>query len=147
MLCSDSLAGQLEVEPALGWLGDHAWALSGLSILLFLLGVAAAAAVAILIPEDYFAGRVPADRSVWNGTAMHIFRRLAKNVAGVIVLAAGVVMLVTPGPGLVLILLGVSLMDFPGKRALERRIVRNPVVLSRINRMRVRFGRPPLTVD
>jgi hypothetical protein len=52
-----------------------------------------------------------------------------------------------PGPGLVLIVIGVSLLDFPGKRRLEQRVVGRPRVLKAINALRARFGRPPLVVD
>jgi hypothetical protein len=67
---------------------------------------------------------------------------------GVILLLLGLVLSLplVPGPGFVLILLGVSLMDFPGKRRLELWILRTPSVLHPINRLRVRLGRPPLRV-
>ena len=41
-------------------------------------------------------------------------------------------------------LIGLMLMNFPGKHALERRIVQQPVVLRMINWMRQRAGRPRL---
>ena len=47
-----------------------------------------------------------------------------------------------PGPGLVFILLGLSLLDFPGKRALQRRVVTRPFVLRVLNKTRTRFGPP-----
>jgi hypothetical protein len=40
----------------------------------------------------------------------------------------------------------VSLLDFPGKRRLERKIVSQPAVLRGINKLRHRFGQPPLTI-
>jgi hypothetical protein len=44
-------------------------------------------------------------------------------------------------------IIGLTLVDFPGKRRLERRLLRHPRVLRAINRLRARFDRPPLDVD
>ena len=70
-----------------------------------------------------------------------------KNVVGWFLLLGGIAMLVLPGQGLLTILIGVSLMDFPGKRAIERKLVSRPLVLQAINRIRQRFDRPPLLID
>lgn len=55
-------------------------------------------------------------------------------------------MLVLPGQGLVTILAGLLLLDFPGKFKLERALVRQPAVMNALNWIRVRRGRPPLQV-
>jgi hypothetical protein len=52
-----------------------------------------------------------------------------------------------PGQGVLTILLGVMLLDFPGKRGLELKLVSRPKVLNTINRIRHRFDRPPLLLD
>jgi hypothetical protein len=44
-------------------------------------------------------------------------------------------------------LIGISLMDFRGKRAIERSIIGRPLILKSINRIRQRFHQPPLRVD
>jgi hypothetical protein len=41
-------------------------------------------------------------------------------------------------------LVGLGLVDFPGKRALERRLLRLPRVLASVNKLRARFGKPPI---
>jgi hypothetical protein len=46
-----------------------------------------------------------------------------------------------------MILIGVSLIDFPGKQQLVQRIVGRPGVLRTINSLRSRFGRLPLVID
>ena len=38
-------------------------------------------------------------------------------------------------------------MDFPGKRRLERWLVSRPTVLNTINRLRQRYGKPPLVLE
>jgi hypothetical protein len=52
-----------------------------------------------------------------------------------------------PGQGILTILLGIMLLDFPGKRKLEHKIVSRPKVLSTINKLRHRFGKPALVLD
>ena len=42
---------------------------------------------------------------------------------------------------------GVLLLDLPRKRRLELRIVRRPAIAGAINRLRARFGKPPLVLD
>jgi len=49
-----------------------------------------------------------------------------------------------PGQGVLTILLGIMISDFPGKERLERKIVSYPKVLEALNKLRERFGKPPL---
>ena len=46
-----------------------------------------------------------------------------KNIAGFILISAGIVMLFVPGQGLLTILIGIMFVDFPGKRLLEEKII------------------------
>jgi hypothetical protein len=71
---------------------------------------------------------------------------VAKNVCGLILILAGVVMLVLPGQGMLTIVLGIMLLNFPGKYRLERRVARMRPVARSINWMRARAGHPPLKV-
>jgi hypothetical protein len=72
---------------------------------------------------------------------------IVRNLLGIVILPLGLVMLIGPGPGLVFTLLGLSLIDLPGKKAVERKIISRPGVLRTINELRVSFGRSPFTVD
>ena len=54
---------------------------------------------------------------------------------------------VIPGPGILILVLGVILLDFPGKRRLEQWLVRRATVLNAMNRLRQRYGKPPLVVE
>jgi hypothetical protein len=38
-------------------------------------------------------------------------------------------------------------LNFPGKRRLERRLIRRPAISRGINRLRTHFHRPPLELD
>ncbi len=102
----------------------------------------------ITIPPDYFTHQhKPLER--WS--ELHPVLRwtllIAKNALGAVLVMAGIVMLFTPGQGILALLLGVSLLDVPGKRALERRIVRQPSVLRLVNSMREKAHQPPLVFD
>ncbi len=101
----------------------------------------------VRIPRDYFVSR-KRRRSTWR--SMHPVPGLAllvvKNVCGVVVVLAGVAMLVLPGQGMLTIVLGIMLLNFPGKYRLERRVARMRLVARSINWMRARAGHPPLKV-
>jgi hypothetical protein len=95
--------------------------------------------VILALPADYFERGPDVGRS-WT------LRRVARNVAGVVLIAVGAVLSVPgiPGQGLLTMLVGVVLVDFPGRRRVERALLQRPGVLASLNRLRVRFGRPPL---
>ena len=75
-----------------------------------------------------------------------LLAKLLKNTAGVVFLTAGVAMLVLPGQGLLTILLGLMLINFPGKRRFELALIRRRPVLKSVNWIRRRAGREPLIV-
>jgi hypothetical protein len=101
--------------------------------------------VVISLPPMYFVGATPpvGDRSsgVWPGV-----RRSARNVVGVVVVVLGLLLSVpgVPGQGLLTVLVGLLLIDLPGRHRLVRWLVRRRGVLAGLNRMRVRLGRPAL---
>lgn len=101
----------------------------------------------VKIPSDYFAherrtGTMWADRH----TAVRWMLMLAKNLFGYILIAAGIIMLVLPGQGLLTIVAGITLLNFPGKYRLEKWIVSRRSVLLSINWMRRRAGKDPLVL-
>ena len=53
-------------------------------------------------------------------------------------------MLFLPGQGLLTMLMGIVLMDFPGKFRLERHLVSRPPVFAAINWIRTQRSAPPL---
>ena len=112
-----------------------------------LVTTAAGFAAIIWLPADHFVPR-PTPESWWRRHwAMRWTLTAVKNVLGVIIFVLGAVMLVTTGPGLVFILLGLSLLDFPGKRALERRLVQRPSVMKFLNDLRANFGKPAFAIE
>ena len=74
---------------------------------------------------------------------------LLKNLLGILLVALGGIMAlpVIPGPGILILMLGVMLLDFPGKRRLEQWLVHRATVLRAMNRLRQRYGKAPLVVE
>lgn len=126
-----------EHESLLLWLGVS-------SIASLVLAAVLLPIVVVRLPADYFVRehRIGHGRRGWVDWLWH----LGKNALGGVFVLAGLAMLVLPGQGLLTILIGLLMMDFPGKRRFERRLVGRPVILRQINRLRERRGRPPLVV-
>lgn len=70
--------------------------------------------------------------------------RILRNVAGALLVAIGLMMLVLPGQGLLTLLVGLLLVDFPGKHELVRRLMGKPKVLAIVNKLRSHRGAGPL---
>jgi hypothetical protein len=105
--------------------------------------------IVVWLPADHFS-RLPDPDAGWRRHRVLRWTVLvSKNLLGLLVLPFGILMALplVPGPGLVFILIGLSLLDFPGKRSLERRLLTVPVVLRFLNEVRQRFRRPPLLID
>lgn len=119
--------------------------LFGVSTVTFIAGLFLMPALIVRIPFDYFVrerpSRLPFER---HHPVLRVVLVVTKNLLGAALAIAGLVMILTPGPGMIAILAGITLMDLPGKRALERRLIALPRVLTMINRLRARYGRQPL---
>lgn len=95
--------------------------------------------------------RLPADvllenRLRWPKTPPRRLMRIGRNLLGWLLVALGILLAVpgVPGQGLLTILVGLLLVDFPGRRRLLLRLLRRPAARHGIDRLRKRFGRPPL---
>ncbi len=119
------------------------------SLAIFLVTMAAIPYAATLIPADYFLGQKRPLRSVGGNrrSLLWVVARIIKNIAGVVLILAGIAMLVTPGQGLLTIMAGFMLVEFPGKFRLERWIVCHTPVLRLLNRFRRQRGRKPIILD
>lgn len=119
---------------------------AGASVAMFIGSLIAIPWMLVRLPADYFDTRVARHWMRDRHPLLRAAGLLVKNVAGVVFVAAGLAMLVLPGQGILTILIGVSLVDFPGKRRLEAQLVGQPAVLRGINSVRARFGKPPLVL-
>jgi hypothetical protein len=135
----------------------HGWGLTWGQVLLgllfsaatFVLSIAVVTIVLVKLPANYFHSSHAREFLVERHPALRAIGIFAKNLLGLVLVFAGIIMSLpgVPGQGVLTILLGVMLLDFPGKRSLEARIVSRPRVYSAINALRSRFGKPPLLLD
>ena len=112
---------------------------SGTSLVLSIVGCAA---LITFLPIDYF-DETKHIRPIKN-PILRFFTSILKNIIGGLLIVVGALMLVLPGQGLLTILAGLIISDFPGKKKLARRIIRMRAVYLAANKIRVSFNRPPL---
>jgi uncharacterized membrane protein len=135
------------------WLGRIWTALAGFllspAVLIGLTVFSIITCVASLLGTSWVVRRLPVDYLLTEPDRVRSpgssgVARTLRNVLGVVLLILGVLMLVLPGQGLLTILAALSVMDFRGKRALERRLMLHPRLFALINRFRLRAGAPCL---
>ncbi len=128
-------------------LGAHPRVLAGIaafSVGTFVLSIVGVPLYLRRLPADYFSRR---EREGLGMSASHSFgwmaRSVLRNALGAVLVVSGLAMFLLPGQGLLTIFVGVMLMDFPGKRRLQRRILSVRPILRAVNALRVRSGQPP----
>jgi hypothetical protein len=105
-------------------------------------------AIIVRIRADYFAhDRRPPSPWARQHPVIRLTLHVAKNILGSILLIAGIAMLALPGQGLLTIIIGFFLIDFPGKYRFERWLVSKPAIHRPLNWLRRRRGREPLRVS
>jgi hypothetical protein len=129
-----------------GWNGWH------VAVVAVVLGVTTAVVSIVVVgfvlarlPADYFINP-DARRLIDRHPALKVLLCLLRNVFGYFLILLGAVLSLpgVPGQGLLTILMGVLLIDFPGKHRAERWLLMRRGVLTTVNRFRSRVGRPPL---
>ncbi len=121
----------------------------GIFLVSLVFSFAAIGIVMVKIPPHYFAAHHERDFLPDSPWLVRWGAVVAKNVLGVFLIVLGVVLSLpgVPGQGILTILLGLIMVDIPGKRPLEARIVQRPTVLAAINKLRARYNKPPLVMD
>lgn len=119
------------------------------SVITFVTSIVITILVVIRLPDTYFKASHGREFWVERHPALRWGGLVVKNLLGAFLVLLGVLMSLpgVPGQGVLTILLGVMLLDFPGKRRLELKLVSRPKVLRTINRIRQRFDRTPLQLD
>lgn len=116
------------------------------SVFMFVGTLIAIPIILMRLPADYFDVRKPRPWMENHHPVLRLLGHIVKNVVGAIFLFAGFLMLFLPGQGVLTMLIGLSLIEFPGKRRVEAKIVGQSTVLSTINAMRAKFDKPPLII-
>lgn len=122
---------------------------SAIFIASFLLNLAIVSVILVKLPADHF--RKNRKTKFWDGRnpALNAAKVIGKNILGVFLVVLGIVLSLpgVPGQGLLTILLGIMLLDFPGRVRLEQKLLSKPSIVNTINRLRERFGKPPLVLN
>ena len=123
----------------------HAGLLVAGSFLSLVISAVLGPALIVRLPAGYFTYRhrhvVMAER---RHPVVHLVLTGTKNVIGAMFVVAGLALLVLPGQGIITLLAGAIIMNYPGKFEFERWLVRRPRVLPALNWLRAKYGREPL---
>ena len=124
------------------WIQTHEtvlWSLVTMSVITLIATLIVVPLLVVRIPSDYFAHR-KRHRTPWadQHPVVRWVLLTAKNMLGYVFVVVGIAMLVLPGQGILTILAGVMLLDFPGKYKLERWVVTRRPVLRSIDWLRRR---------
>ncbi len=129
------------------WMNSHEtalWWLAFSSMAVFLVTLVGVPLVIIRLPQDYFVRkRKPKKRWITSHPALKGFFVIVKNIFGLLLVIAGIIMLLTPGQGLFTIFVGMLLMNFPGKYRLVQWLLKNNQIQRSANWLRRRAGRSP----
>ena len=133
----------------LEWINSHAaafwWIMIGslatLGAAMILIPV-----LVVRIPADYFRTARRPDSGWMRWPAIRIVFLAVKNLLGAVFVVAGAIMLVIPGQGILTILIGTSLIDFPGKFKAQRWLLTRRGVLTSLNWVRRKAGKDPLVL-
>ena len=105
--------------------------------------------ILVKLPDDHFSKS--RKTKFWAGPrpAIHAAKVIGKNIGGLLLVALGIVLSLpgVPGQGLLTVLLGIMLLDFPGRHRLEQKLLSKPSIVNTINRLRERFDKPPLQLN
>ena len=136
------------INPLLDWAESNEallWWLFAASLALVLLTPVGVVWAVIRLPPDYFTEHARRPRGSWeNHRVLRPVLLVVKNLLGIVLLIAGLLMLLAPGQGLLTIAVGLILVDFPGKFRLERLLATRPPVWRSLDWLRKRAGRKPL---
>jgi len=105
--------------------------------------------ILVKLPADHFSKS--RKTKFWAGPrpAIHAAKVIGKNIGGLLLVALGIVLSLpgVPGQGLLTVLLGIMLLDFPGRHRLEQKLLSKPSIVNTINRLRERFDKLPLQLN
>lgn len=137
----------MQFYESLTW--SKAFAGFGLFLLSLTVSTIAVAFVMIKIPPEYFSKTHKREFMTDKPWLVRWGAVIAKNVLGVVLIGLGILLSLpgVPGQGFLTILLGLIMLDIPGKRPLEAKIISRPKVLSAINSLRAKYNKPPLILD
>ena len=136
------------VNSFIQWFANHPEVLIGMgisSIFIFLISILGISWFIAQIPEDYFL-RSKRQPSKWREQkpVLRFVVMFGKNLIGLSLIIGGLLMLVLPGQGLLTIVTGLLLVNYPGKYKLEQKLSSMPSIFRALNWIRLKANKPPL---
>ena len=136
------------VNSFINWFANHPEVLIGMgisSIFIFLISILGISWFIAQIPEDYFL-RSKRQPSKWREQKpiLRFVVMFGKNLIGLSLIIGGLLMLVLPGQGLLTIVTGLLLINYPGKYKLEQKLSSMPSIFKALNWIRLKANKPPL---
>lgn len=125
------------------WLVEHSFEISLVSGLMLVFGLLTVPWIILRLPVDALQRENPLRKIRKRHPILRALIFFARNAVGLPLLVLGAVMLVTPGQGLLTVLLALGIMEFPGKWRLEHAILERKSVFRALNWIRRKGGRPP----
>lgn len=119
----------------------------GVFLASFVVSAFIVAIVIVKIPANYFSSHYQQDFLPNSSWLTRWSVTILKNLVGVVLVLAGIIMLIGPGQGILTILIGLIMIDIPGKRPIEAKIIKRPAILAAANGLRAKYNRPPLVMD
>ena len=136
------------MDSVIAFLGDHQDVMFWVSILSLIFFIGSLIVIPLIVarlPNNYFVEeRRLSHNGDLPGSLGHTLLVFLKNTVGILLIIAGILMLVLPGQGLLTILIGLSLSNFPGKYTLERKLAARPTIFNAMNWIRSKYGVSPL---
>lgn len=129
----------------LDFLTDHAQWLITFSIITFMVTLVLVPAIILRLPADYFSAE-KRHKIDSRHPVIKLVSIIIKNLLGGLLLLAGFIMLFTPGQGIITLLAGMLIMNYPGKYKLERGLIIRFHLLKPINWYRARHNLEPLSI-
>ena len=101
--------------------------------------------ILVQIPSDYFSHK-KRQKHQWGSypSVIRLILLLMKNILGFIFIISGIIMLLIPGQGIITIIVGIILIDFPYKYKIEQWIISHPAILRSINQLRAKAKQSPI---
>lgn len=123
------------------------WWLALFAVVSLLVSVVISVVVILMLPVDYFRHpTIPGVLKIQLPAPFGVVVMVVINLLGFCCALIGLVLLFLPGQGLLMILVGLLLVNFPGKYRLERWLIMRPGILPVVNRLRVYWGRGALCI-
>lgn len=119
----------------------------GLSLFMVLVFLPGAVWILLRLPPDFLQrDQKPLHVRLKKGGFWYRTGLIFKNFFALVFILSGVLMLFLPGQGVLAILAGLILLDFPGKQKIERWIITQKAVRTTVNWLRRQYGQPELVI-